>query len=144
MIIRRTNFFLLVGIILITPFLIHNMVWLAGSAKTNGVMSFVGKRYSGQMVDTYSVIWFVAGNDTIWFNGKNNILFKEGEEVPVRYQRNDPSDAKVNIFLSVWGNTVIYGGILVVVLLVIFLHPQIIPYRSKIRLNNKKPFVQIV
>ena len=34
----------------------------------------------------YSVIWFMAGKDTVWFNGRNNILFEENQIVPVRYQ----------------------------------------------------------
>jgi hypothetical protein len=38
--------------------------------------------------------------DTIWFNGRNDIIFNEGERVPVRYQKSDPADAKLNVFLE--------------------------------------------
>ena len=104
-------------------------------------MSFVGKRYSGQMVYTYSVVWFLAGRDTVWFNGKNYILYKEGEQVPVRYQRSKPKDARLNVFIAIWGDTLIYGGIPFLILLVIAVHPQIVPYGSKIILSRQKPFV---
>lgn len=96
------------------------------------------------MVYRYAVIWFIVGKDTVWFNGRNDILFEEGEQVPVRYQQKDPADAKLNVFLAIWGDTLIYGGIPVLMLLVIFLHPQIVPYRSKIRLNTTRPFIMIV
>ena len=130
--------------IVIIPFVIAKIAWLIGSEKTNGTMSFVGKTYAGQMVYTYSVIWFMVGKDTVWFNGRNDIIFKEGEKVPVRYQRTDPVNAKLNVFLAIWGDTLIYGGIPVLILLVIFLHPMIIPYRSQILLKTKKPFILIV
>lgn len=140
----RTYFFLVLFSILIIPVLIPKIVWLAGSVKTNGTMSFIGKRFSGQMDDVYSVIWFMAGKDTVWFNGRNNIFFKEGETVPVRYQRDYPTDAKLDIFLALWGDTLIYGGLPLLVLLIIFFHPHIIPYSSKIRPLLKKPFIEIV
>lgn len=107
-------------------------------------MSFIGKRYAGQMVYTYSVIWFMAGKDTIWFNGRNGIIFGEGEKVPVRYQKKHPANARLNVFLGIWGETVVYGGIPVLILLVVFLHPLIIPYRSQILLIPGKPFIRIV
>lgn len=144
MTICRTNFFLILVSLVIIPILSHKIVWLAGSEKTNGTMSFVGKTYAGQMVYTYSVVWFMAGKDTVWFNGRNEIIFREGEKVPVRYQKKNPADAKLNVFLGIWGDTAIYGGIPVLILLVIFLHPLIIPYRSRILLKTTKPFVMIV
>ena len=107
-------------------------------------MSFEGHAQTGQIGHVYSVVWFVAGHDTVWFNGNDNILFKEGETVPVRYQVNHPSDARLNIFPSIWGDTIVYGGIPVSVLLIIFLHPGIVPRRSKIRLNAKRPVIEIV
>jgi hypothetical protein len=144
MLIRRSRFFLVLFGILVIPFLIQKIVWLARSEKTKGTMSFIGKRYAGQMVYTYAVVWFMVDKDTIWFNGRNDILFEEGELVPVRYPRKNPADARLNVFLAIWGDTLIYGGIPVLILLVIFLHPQIVPRRSKIRLTATKPFITIV
>ncbi|HKH61669.1 MAG TPA: hypothetical protein VKA49_12600 [Flavitalea sp.] len=144
MLVRRYTFFLTLFILLISPFLVRNLVWLAGSVKTTGTVSFIGRAFAGQGMDFYSVVWFVAGKDTVWFNGKNSLLFTEGKQVPVRYQRTSPSDARLDIFLAIWGDTVIYGGLLEVVLLVVFFHPQIIPYQSKIRLLSRRPFIQIV
>jgi hypothetical protein len=144
MTVRRTPFFLVLISIIIVPFLTHKIIWLAGSEKTNGTMSFIGKTFSGQMDDVYSVIWFMAGKDTVWFNGRNNIFFEEGAAVPVRYQRSHPEDAKINVFLSIWGDTLIYGGLPLLILLIIFAHPEIVPYRSRIRLVFKTPFIRIV
>lgn len=144
MVISRTKFFLILFLIISTPFLVHKIIWLARSQKVNGTMSFEGRAYTGQIGHVYSVIWFVAGRDTVWFNGNDNILFKPGETVPVRYQKHHPSDARINVFPSIWGDTLVYGGIPVAILLIVFIHPGIVPRRSKIAVNAKRPFVQIV
>lgn len=107
-------------------------------------MGFVGKTYTGQLVKVYSVISFVAGRDTVWFNGNDNVLYKEGEPVPVRYERNNPTDARINIFGSVWGDTVVYAGIPLLILLIVFIHRGIIPRKARISLNARKPFVQVI
>ena len=107
-------------------------------------MGFVGKAYSGQIAHVYSVIKFGVQKDTFWFNGNDNILYKPGEKVSVRYQVNNPREARINVFPSIWGDTVVYGGIPLIILLVVFVHPGIIPYRSKLVLSMKKPFIRNV
>ena len=144
MTIRRNYFFLLLFSVLIVPFMAHKIIWLARSEKTNGTMSFIGKTFSGQMDHVYSVIWFMHGKDTIWFNGRNNIFFEEGEAVPIRYQRSHPADAKLDVFLAIWGDTLVYGGIPVLIVFAIFIHPEIIPYRRRLRLLFKKPFIEVI
>src|SRR2546423_7554823 len=135
MIMRRTTFFFSLIIIVITPFLLYKILWLLHSEKTIGRTGFVGKSYTGQIAHVYSVIRFMAGHDTIWFNSNDNILYQPGQIVPVRYQSAHPSEARVNIFVSIWGDTVVYGGIPVLILLVMFLHPELVPRRSRLRLQ---------
>lgn len=106
-------------------------------------MGFVGKSYTGTIIHSYSNIRFKVGNDTIWFNGNDNIFFKEGEVVPVRYQKDNPYDVRIDIFPSIWGDTLVYGGIPVVLLIALFLHPQVIPRGSRIRLSTKKPLLTL-
>jgi hypothetical protein len=137
----KNKFFLFLFGIVIAPFLIYKIVWLIGSQTANGTMGFVGKEYSGQIVHVYSVIKFPVGGETVWFNGNDNILFKPGEKVPVRYTLSNPKDARIDCFVSVWGDTVVYGGIPVVILLIAYFHPLIVPRGNKIRINSKKPYV---
>ena len=107
-------------------------------------MSFMGKRQAGQFVHVYPVIFFAIANDTVWFNGRDNMVFEEGDNVPVRYQKHRPSDARINLFTAIWGDTIVYGGIPLVILLIVFIHPAIIPYRAKIQLSSRKPFFKLV
>lgn len=144
MLLNRTAFFVLLFSILIIPMVAYKLLWLVGSKKTNGTVSFIGKKYAGQMVYTYSVIWFMADQDTVWFNGRNGIILPEGETLSVRYREKEPDDARINVFLAIWGETMVYGGIPVLILLAVFFHPQIIPYRSKVLLTYRKPFLCIV
>lgn len=144
MLLSKNKFFLLLFLITFSPFLIYKLVWIARSEKVNGVMGFVGKSYTGQIGHSYSVVSFQVGKDTIWMNGNDNIFFKKGSAVPIRYQKHDPNDARLNIFPSMWGDTLVYGGIPVAILLLLFLHPHIFPRRTKFRLSGKRPFVQAI
>lgn len=96
-----------------------------------------------RFMDQNHVIYFLAGNDSFRFNENHNIVFKEGEKVPVRYQEKNPEDARIDVFAAIWRDTFIYGGIPVLILIVIFLDHRIIPFGSTIRLQKRKPFLLI-
>jgi hypothetical protein len=135
----KTSLFVFLFLLFSAPFVVHKLLWLAGTVKTVGEMGFVGKSYTGTYVHQYANIRFIAGNDTIWFNGTDNILFKEGSAVPVRYPRNNPHAARVDVFASIWGDTLVYGGIPLVILIAVFLHPAVIPAGSRFRLQRRPP-----
>ncbi|THU40769.1 hypothetical protein FAM09_01250 [Niastella caeni] len=84
------------------------------------------------------------GKDTIWFKGPGYYHLQEGAVVPVRYLTGNPAGARVDTFKSIWFDTIIYGGIPFLILLVIFLHPEIVPFRSKVMVSRRKPFVRVV
>ncbi len=107
-------------------------------------MSFIGKQQTGQINHVYSVINFVANGVPVWFNGNDNILFKPGEKVRVRYSINNPKDARIDGFVSIWGDTVVFGGLPTLVILMIYFHPLIVPRRSKILISKVKPFVSMI
>ena len=86
----------------------------------------------------------MAGKDTVWFNSTDNLFFEPGQQVTVLYQQEDPRNARVNVFADLWGDTVVYGGIPAIILLVIFIHPHIIPYKKKVKLANQQPFIHLV
>jgi hypothetical protein len=142
MVIHRTKFFLALCSILIIPLVAIKVTWLMRSTKTTGIYVVDGKAGAlEQMRMFYSINLFMYGKDTIWFRGPIQRGIPEGSVIPVRYNPNDPSDAKVGTFFGIWGGTVIYGGMPLLLLLIFFVHPKIIPYRSKVRLSRKKPFV---
>lgn len=143
MTLNKFSFFLLLLCIVTAPFLVYKITWLVRSVKVNGEMGFIGKSYGGAYVHVYSNIHFMAGKDTIWFNGNDNIFFKEGETVPVRYPKSNPYEARIDTFAAIWGDTVVYGGIPVIILLALFLHPAVIPRGSRVRLSTKKPWIEI-
>jgi hypothetical protein len=145
MILSRNSFFLLLFGLIISPFFIYKLFWLAGTRETTGTMYFTGHGNLGSVlgISTYPVIGFKSGRDTIYFNGNVNIPLKEGEIVPVRYQRNDPGDAKINEFTCIWGDTLAYTLGPFLIFLVIFFHPDLVPKKSRIELG-KKPFIKFV
>jgi hypothetical protein len=144
MILNRTRFFLLLLCIIASPFLLYNFIWLAISVKTNGLVRFHGKAYSGQLVNEYSVISFSDGKDTIWFNSSDGVMLKKGLHVTVYYMPNNPTNARVGIFSEIWGPIIGFSSVPLLVLLLAFIHPNLVPRHAKFSLNAKKPFVKAI
>ena len=149
MVLSRNQFFLLLFILVVVPFLANKIIWLANSRQTSGRMWYTGHGNLGSAlgISTYAVIRYRVGRDSLYFNNNVNLDIKPGEIVPVRYKKNNPSDAVVDDFVSIWVETLVYALFPILILLVLFLMPErfdpIIPKRSKILLG-KKPFIQII
>jgi hypothetical protein len=145
MIISRHTFFLMLFAIISLPIPVYKLFWLAGSRETTGTMYFTGHGNLGSVlgISTYPVIWFKAGKDTLYFNGNVNIPLKEGERVSVRYQKNDPNDAKINTFSCIWGDSLAYELGPLLIFIIVFFHPDLVPKKSRILLG-RKPLVKFV
>ncbi len=129
--------------LVLAPFLLCKLVWLADSEKATGTMGFKGKTQTGQYVHNYSVIFFKIDTVEYWFNGLDNVFFKNGEKVAIRYKKKDPYDAKIDSFVSIWGDTLVYGGIPLAILVVVFLHPHIIRRGSRFVIQKKMPLIRL-
>src|SRR5579863_4450056 len=145
---NRTQFFLLLFIVLIGPFIIYKIYWLCNSRHTTGIVYFIGHTLELQGgISTHRVIMFKTDKSTITFNAGMFDPCKPGDSVPVLYQKNNPSDARENLTSRIWGDTLVYSLLPLLVLLVIFLTPDsldpLIPKKSKIILG-KKAFIRIV
>jgi hypothetical protein len=112
-------------------------------------MWYIGHGNFGSVlgVSTYSVIRYEVGKDSLYFNSNINLNLRPGEVVQIRYQKNNPSDAIADDFVSMWAETLVYALFPVLILLVLFLMPErfdpVIPKKSKV-LIGKKPFIQIL
>jgi hypothetical protein len=142
---HKVPFFLLLLFIVTTPFWVSKVFWLLHSKRAEGWMAFEGKGEAGEQLPlTYSVIYFKCGKDTLWFNSMANPPLTKGERVPVRYQTDNPADARVDLFVGIWGDTLVYGGIPALMLIALFVHPEVVPWRSKVSLTWKRPFILLV
>ena len=145
MIVSRNTFFLILFILINLPIPLYKLVWLATSKETTGTMYFLGHGNLGSVlgISTYPVIWFKTGHDTIYFNGNVNIPLKEGEQVSVRYQKNNPADAKINTFSCIWGDSLAYELGPLLIFIIVFFHPDLVPRKSRILLGTK-PIIKFV
>ena len=140
----KIQFAILLMALLVLPFFGYKAVWLLRSIPAKGTMCFMGKSLNGQLSSTYPVIRFRSlKGDTIYFNGANELMYERGEIIPVRYQESMPAEARIYSFAGLWLDTVIYALVPFLLLLIVFLHPEIIPRRSKI-IIGKKALVKIV
>ncbi|HEV3327470.1 MAG TPA: DUF3592 domain-containing protein [Puia sp.] len=141
----KTTLFLVLFTLFAAPFVTSRTIWLIHSQKAEGFMAFEGMGYAGDQITlSYSVLYFKHGQDKIWLNSSGNLHLAPGTQVTVRYQAGDPSDARVDTFIQLWGDTLVYGGIPLLILIAVFLHPEVIPRRSKVRLTWKRPFIKLI
>ncbi len=113
----RIQFFLLLVTFFVIPFIVYKVVWLSRSTVTNGTMCFMGKAQEGQLVRVYPVIKFSSdGTDTVFFNGNDDLQFKRGDIVPVRFKTVDPTDAKIDQFTGIWMDTIVSAAIPLIII----------------------------
>jgi hypothetical protein len=145
MVIRQITLFGIIVVLSVTPVVVPRIIWLSNSQKTTGIFSFEGRGSAGEQIKlSYSFIYYMYENRKIWFEGPGNMPLKEGAVVPIRYQINNPADAKVDTFYGLWADLAVYCGEPLVMLIFIFLNRGIFPPGSRIRLMFKKPFLLIV
>ncbi|MGN6491277.1 MAG: DUF3592 domain-containing protein [Agriterribacter sp.] len=145
MTLKRNHFFLLLAVLALSPAIIVKLVWIFSAHTAHAKMAFAGKEISGQLVKNYSVMFFsTTGKDTVFFNTGDQELYEPGQVLPILYQPDEPTDARVNRFWSIWLDTVVIAGVLAVILLIVFFHPEIIPYRCKVRLLRSKPYIRFI
>jgi hypothetical protein len=91
------------------------------SEKTNGRMWFKGYTMELQSITSHAVITFKIGKDSIVFNGRLEPNLKVGDIVPVRYPVANPQNARIDSFVSIWGDTIVFALFPCLALLVIWL-----------------------
>lgn len=139
----RQSFFLLLLVVVLLPLPAYKVFWLAGTRETTGTMYFTGHGNLGSVlgISTYPVIWFKNGNDTIFFNGNVDVPLRPEEKISIRYRKSNPPDAKINSFTCIWGDTLAYELGPLLILLVVFFHPDLVPKKAGIVLG-RKPFIK--
>jgi hypothetical protein len=145
MVIRRNTFFLYLALIYIVAVGTPKLVWFLGSEKTTGIFAFQGLGNAlDQFPERASFIYFYYGKDTIWFKAAGGLGLREGSPVAIRYRKNNPRDARLDNFRAIWLPTIVYGMLPFLVLIVTFIHPHIVPWRSRIVLIPRKPFIKVI
>ena len=145
MVIRRHTFFLLLALIYAAVVAGPKLVWFLGSQKTTGIFAFQGRGNAlDQLPERSSFIYFIYRNDTVWFKSLGGLGLPENSPIPVRFQKNNPQDAKIDNFRGIWLPTIVYGSLPLLVLIVAFFHPHIVPWRSRVVVIPRKPFIKVI
>jgi hypothetical protein len=148
MLLTRTRFFLLLFLVLVGPFFLPKLFWFASSRTVAGWVYFT----SGEMDDLVgtkksSIIRFSLGKDTIEF--KSNVYFRLPDDAPVRvrYSRFDPVDARIDLPVCIWMDTLVNILLPLGIWLVLFLTPNrfdpLIPWGCRVFLRWGWPPVKI-
>lgn len=145
MVVRRSLFFLVLFSVIFLIYPGRTLLWLLRSEKTMGVFVY---QYEGNALDQFREnlfeVYFKYGKDTVVFKEPGRLPLHKGDLMPVRFLPQHPEVAKTATFRSLWGSSVSYGGIFFAVLLAVFLHPEVVPRRARLKLTGKKPFIKLV
>jgi len=146
MILSRTTFFVILFFIIVFPFIAIRLLWLATAEKAIGEIEFIGHGNLGSSlgISTYPVIMFVAGMDTAHVHGRMKNEMVPGQEIRVRYQPDDLSDARIDNFENLWGDMIAYALAPFFVFVGLLVHREVFPYRSRIRIGRGRPFIAFV
>jgi hypothetical protein len=143
MTLTRNQFFLLLLVLFVCPFVAWRLWWLARSEKAQGRMWFDGRTIEVQGTSHHPVYQYRLGNDSIWFHGNLDLGHRRGDIVSVRYQPGDLRNARIDAFLPLWYDTLAYLAVPFLILLIVFIKTDIVPWQSRVRLGGK-PFLKIM
>jgi hypothetical protein len=143
MLLTKNEFFALLFAVVLTPFLAYNTIWLAGTQKTEGKVQGIGQRMGMNLgKSTYALVSFQTATDTVWFQGLDE-HYRQGDRVPVRYRKSNPTDVRVATFLSLWGDVLAYAFIPLMVVVVLYFSPDVVPKRAMVWVG-KKPLIRVI
>jgi hypothetical protein len=149
MLLSRSRFFLLLFLVLVGPFFGPKLFWFICSRRTMGKVYFMGGQLDAiSGTKKYLYIRYPLGKDTIEFI--SNMFFRWPDDTPVmvRYSRIDPVDARIDLPVCVWGDTMVHILLPVGIWLVLLLTPNrfdpLIPWGCRVLLRWGWPPVTIV
>jgi hypothetical protein len=136
-------------VVLVSPFPLQRLCWLAGSRHVQGRVYFEGHHWDIYgSVSSHMVVIFDIGRDSVVFTNNINLKLRDNTPVPVRYEISDPQDARVDVPVCIWGDTLVYMLLPFGVWLILFLTPNgldpVIPWGSKVLLRRRKPYIKVI
>jgi hypothetical protein len=165
MLLSRGRFFLLLFFVLVGPFCGPKLFWFICSRQTVGKVYFTGGQLDAiSGTRKYLYIRFPLGKDTRSPAGNDgrspagddtvefisNMFFRWPDDTPVmvRYSRLDPVDARIDLPVCIWGDTLVHILLPMGIWLVLLLTPNrfdpLIPWGCKLLLRWGWPPVKIV
>ena len=149
MLLRRSRFFLLLFLLLVGPFLLPRLFWFASSRTVVGWVYFTSGELDG-LTGTKKrlIIRFPLGKDTIEFRSNIYLRLPDDAPVRVRFSRLDPVDARIDLPVCIWADTLVNILLPLGIWLVLLLTPNrfdpLVPWGCKVLFCRGWPPVRIV
>jgi hypothetical protein len=149
MLMSRARFFVLLFLLLPGPFVAPKLFWFFCSRRAIGKVYFTGGVLDPiQGTSKYLVVRFPLGKDTIEFQSNVYFRWPEDTAVMVRYSRFDPYNARLDVPVCIWGDTLVFMLLPFGIWLVLFLTPNrfdpLIPWGASVQLRLRRPFIRAI
>jgi len=149
MLVSRSGFFAALFLLLVGPFFVPKLFWFCFSHRTQGKVLFTGGVLDPINGTTkYLVMQFRLGKDSFEF--QSNVYFRWPQDtvVMIRYSRFDPYDARLDLPVCIWGDTLVHALLPLGVWLVLFLTPNrfdpLVPWGARVRLGGRWPWMRVI
>jgi hypothetical protein len=138
MVLKRNQFYLLLLGLFISPFILYKIGWLAFSKKTTGTVEYIGETRGRRIGrQAYPVVQFTTDSKhVVTISGDYNLPYAPGDDYPIRYNRFNETDARLDTFWGCWIETVIWSIIVFVIISIIFIRPDIVPKEKLIKIRR--------
>jgi hypothetical protein len=138
MIITRVQYYFLLLAVCFAPFVLYKIGWLAISKPCIGTVVSIGETHGRRVgQQTYPVVQFTVDQKIITAYGDYNLPYAEGDLYPIRYNRYNPENTRLNTFLGCWIDTLIWCTIFTVIVSIVFLVEGIVPRNKLVKLSSK-------
>jgi hypothetical protein len=149
MLMPRSWFFLGLFFFLVGPFFVPKVTWWLCSRRTAGKVLFTGGVLDPiNGTKKYLVMQFRLGKDSVEFQSNMYFRWPEDTVVMVRYSRFDPYDARIDLPVCIWGDTLVNVLLPLGVWLVLLLTPNrfdpLVPWGAKVRLGRRWPCIRVI
>jgi hypothetical protein len=117
--------------------ILYKIAWLAVSKTTTGIVEYIAEtsgRSTGRQ--TYPVVRFTTAKRIVTISGDYNLPFARGDDYPIRYNRFNETDARLNTFWGCWIETIIWSIIFFVIISIIFIRPDMIPKGKSVKISR--------
>lgn len=147
MILSRNQFILVLLLVFVGPFILYRVNWIIHGEHTTGIMWFEGHSMEPQSISSYPVIRFEVNHQNFYFSSNLDVELKEGQAVPMLYEKTNPWDAKIDSFATLWLDTVVYSLLPLGIILVIAVTPErfspLIPRNCSVKIGTR-PLIKLI
>ena len=136
MLLTRSKYYFFLLLLCLSPFVLYKVGWLAISKPAVGKVLYIDETYGRKIGrQEYPVVEFQTEKYVVTVSGNYNLNYNKGADYPIRYNRFKETDTRLNTFLGLWIDTLIWCSIFATTISLTFIAKGIVPRRKLVAVS---------